>query len=111
MTLNNDGCVVEVDRWGEVHWEIKGLNERYTAQRLENGNTLVAEYGGGRVAEWDRGGKIVWQQTGLRFPKSAERLSNGNTLIADVRGVREVDRQGKIIWKKGMTYAVHATRY
>ena len=111
VTLYVGGRVVEVDRAGTVHWEIKGLSQPTTAQRLEDGNTLVAEYSGGRVAEWDRGGKIVWQQTGLKSPMSAERLSNGNTLIAHKSGVREVDRQGKIVWQKKMTGATHATRY
>jgi hypothetical protein len=65
--------VVEVDRAGKVHWEIKGLSSPISAQRLEDGSTLVAEVGGGRVAEWDRDGKIVWQQTGLQQPRSTER--------------------------------------
>ena len=103
--------MVEVDRAGKVHWEIKGLNKPMTAQRLENGSTLVAEHGGGRVAEWDRVGKIVWQYRGLRHAYSAERLSNGNTLIACRTDVREVDRQGKIIWQKKVTGLYHAIRY
>ncbi len=103
---------MEVDHAGKVHWEIKGLNNPMTAQRLENGNTLVAERGGGRVVEWDRGGKIAWQHPGLLGPRSAERLSNGHTLIVlQDRSVREVDRQGKIIWQKQMTGVTHATRY
>ena len=110
----NGGRVIEVDRAGKVHWEIKGLNKPMTAQRLENGSTLVAEQGGGRgVAEWDRSGKIVWQYRGLHKPLSAQRLSNGNTLIAlyDGGGVQEVDRKGKIIWQKKMPGVWHATRY
>lgn len=103
--------MVEVDRTGKVHWEIKGLSSPGTAQKLENGNTLVAEQLGVRVTERDRGGKIVWQYTGLKSPRSAERLSNGNTLVADSRGVLEVDRQGKIIWQKKMSGVTHATRY
>ncbi len=63
------------------------------------------------MAEWDRGGKIVWQQTGLQNAHSAERLSNRSTLITDLRGVREVDRQGNIIWQKKMAGVTHATRY
>jgi len=111
VALYGGGRVVEVDRAGKVHWEIKGLGHPMGAQRLENGNTLVVEPTEGRVSEWDRGGKIVWQYTDLKSLRSAERLSNGNTLIADDFGVREVDRQGNVMWQKQMTGVAHATRY
>ncbi len=96
---------------GKVHWEITGLKSPSSAQRLENGNTLVSEITGSRVAEWDRDGKIIWQHTGLQNARTAQRFSNGNTLITDLRGVRVVNRQGKIIWQKRMKGVVNAIRY
>ena len=83
-----------------------------TAQRLQNGNTLIAEYGASRVAEWNRDGAIVWRAGGgLQNPYSAERLKNGNTLISHQSDVREIDGKGNTIWRKPLTGARHATRY
>ncbi len=113
VTLFNGGRVVEVDRAGKVHWEIKGLRSPRTAQRLEDGNTLVAEEKG-QVAEWIRDGYVAWEHRGLHQPCSAERLSNGNTLIAlygQGGGVREVDRQGKFIWQMQMDGVTHVSRF
>ena len=61
--------------------------------------------------ELDADGKIVWQLTNVEKTYSAERLSNGNTLIAHRTDVREVDRDGRIVWVRQMTDARHATRY
>ena len=111
VTLQNGNRVVEIDAAGKVLWELTGVTSPITAQRLENGNTLVAEVGGGRVAEWDRAGKLIWEHKGLQNPYSAQRLISGNTLIVHGSDVREVDRQGKIIWKKEMSGLAHAMRY
>ena len=111
VTLQSGNRVVEIDRAGKVHWELKGVKSPITAQRLANGNTLVAEVQGNRVSEWDRSGKLVWEQTGLQNPYSAQRLTSGNTLIVHAKDVREIDRNGKVIWKKEMSQLAHAMRY
>jgi hypothetical protein len=65
------------------------LSTPNSAERLANGNTLIADEGGNRVIEVQNDGAIVWQYpttidpTVLSQPAFASRLPNGNTLIAD----------------------------
>jgi len=70
------------------------------ADRLENGNTLIADSRNNRVLEVDSGGRVVWSFKGLAFPFEADRLENGNTLIADNNHKRviEVNPGGEIVW-------------
>ena len=71
----------------EVKWDLTKIDGRAIsgrpsyAQRLENGNTLIAMYGNGRVVEVDREGRKVWEITGLSRPVVCRRLDNGNTLV------------------------------
>lgn len=111
ICLQNGGRVVEVDRKGAVKWQITGLSRPFSAYRLENGNTLVACSGNGAVIEYDRRGKEVWAKRGFTNVYDAQRLANGNTLIGDNRGIREVDRNGKIVWEKAMTGVSKFHRY
>jgi len=96
------GRIIEVDSAGNIIWEKTGLSEPMDAERLSNGNTLIAECGANRVIEINSVGSIVWQKTGLSEPMDAERLSNGNTLIAECGANRiiKVDNAGNIIWEK-----------
>jgi hypothetical protein len=52
--------VVEVDRDGAVVFELKNLSHPSDADRLPNGNTLVAE--NGMVREFDRSGTEIWRK-------------------------------------------------
>jgi len=77
------------------------LNYPKDADRLANGNTLIADYRNHRVVEVNATGGIVWQYgtTGipgsglneLNNPTDAERLSNGNTLISDFSNHRVIE--------------------
>jgi PQQ-like domain len=75
-------------------------------ERLENGNTLIADAGdelgnGSEVIEVDADKNLVWRYGGdLKFAHSAKRLQNGNTLIADTNNNRviEVTAEGEIAW-------------
>jgi len=111
---DSTSSVIEVDMDGNIIWEKSGLHNPHDAERLPNGNTLIAEMGVSRVIEVDRNGDIIWQQTtGLTLPMDAERLSNGNTLISDFnnRYVIEVDSDGTIVWSKtGLHKAFDAER-
>jgi hypothetical protein len=68
-----------------------------SAQRLENGHTLIAEEGGDRVIEVDVAGAITWQyptQIDLSLmngPAFASRLPDGHTLITDTNNNRVVE--------------------
>jgi len=100
---DSTSCVIEVDMEGNIIWEKCGLRNPHDAERLPNGNTIIAENGLRRVIEVDRNGDVVWEQRfGLILPMDAERLSNGNTIISDFikRYVIEVDSNGTIVWNK-----------
>jgi len=92
------GKVVEVDRkTGKVVWECKAY-QPLGAERLANGNTLIAEYGR-RVIEVDHGGKIVWEYK-IGDCVDARQLPNGNELISAWSGKKaiEVTGEGNIVW-------------
>ena len=116
--------IIEVDRAGKLHREIKLKVDRPDAhsdtrlvRKIPNGNYLVAQEKDGFVREYDPSGKIVWEYEQPLFGKtrkpghgpeafgnsvfSAVRLLNGNTLIGGGNGhcVLEVNPQKEIVWK------------
>lgn len=71
------------------------------AQRLANGNTLIADEAANLVLEVTPGGAVAWSYDGAVEPASAERLADGSTLITDGgndRAIR-VARDGTILWE------------
>ncbi|MEW5766012.1 MAG: PQQ-binding-like beta-propeller repeat protein [bacterium] len=108
------GRVVEVTDAGDTVWELTGVLEpgdteptRLTtitdADRLDDGNTLIAESSRNRVIEVDKEGRVVWEYSkGLYSPEDADRLENGNTLIVDGKNNRviEVKRGGEMCWQQ-----------
>jgi hypothetical protein len=111
------GKVVEYDSTGKELWSNTPGGSVWSADRLKNGNTLIA--GGGRVCEVNPAGATVWEFTSADVPdylfnsiQIAQRLPNGNTLIntwfnqwngpvdpatAPVQAL-EVTRDKKIVW-------------
>ena len=91
------------------------LNSPNSAQRLANGNTLIADESGNRVIEVKRNaaGTIVWQYpatpdpTVLNAPAFASRLPNGHTLITDSNNAKidEVDSDLHVVWTYSTTVA------
>ena len=84
------------------HFPDKPVRQIHHANRLENGNILVAgTSNNGKIMEINQKKEVVWQfqHDDLTWPRNAHRLSNGNTLIAHKHGIWEVTRQGKITWK------------
>lgn len=75
-------------------------------ERLENGNTLIADGGdeteaGSEILEINPAGQVVWRYgDGLVFAHSAKRLPKGNTLITDTTNDRvlEVSPEGKVVF-------------
>lgn len=108
----NTGRLLEVSSCGKVVKELCILPEGTTdggfafmrnARRLDNGNYLVAHYGGEAVKEYSPEGKVVWSLAVPGGPHSVIRLPNGHTLIAVADKTRnpriiEVDRSGKELW-------------
>ena len=92
--------VREIKRSGEIVWEWIGTEDQsklYGVQRLDNGNTLIADYGLGRVVEVARNKEVVWEIAVSR-PSDAFRLPNGNTLITTSREHIEVTPQKEKVW-------------
>ncbi len=83
---------------GDLVW--RNPTPSWDADRLPNGNTLIADVLGARVIEVDPGGDIVWQVEGLAMPAEAQRLPDGNTLVvlATEGKVVEVDPSGATVW-------------
>jgi hypothetical protein len=81
------GKVVEYDSTGKEVWSHTPAGmQTWSAERLKNGNTLIA--GSKAVREVSRGGATVWEFTPADVPEYlfnsmqiAKRLPNGNTLI------------------------------
>ena len=102
--------VREIDRKTKTTvWEFENLKNPYDADRLPNGNTLIADTFGSRVLEIDRDGKIVWSFAKDIRPFDVDRLANGNTLIADALKDRviEVNGAGEIVWELTGLQQVH----
>jgi len=101
--------VVEVNPAGEIVWEFyrPDLDFTHDADRLPNGNTLIADTSSNlhieRVFEVTYAGEIVWEyRPGYdAYPNDCDRLSNGNTLISlrNWNTTIEVNTQGEIVWE------------
>ncbi|MCH7729190.1 MAG: HEAT repeat domain-containing protein, partial [Planctomycetes bacterium] len=94
--------VVEYDRQGKEVWKWSraGVEYVWSAQRLDNGNTLIACRN--VVLEVDPAGKTIWETTLGTHHSHALRLENGNTLVSiqHTNGkVVELDREGKVVWQ------------
>jgi len=104
--------VIEVDSSGTVVWQYAtNLSWPRSAQRLANGNTLIADTGHDRVIEVDESGAIVWSAVGLTLPFAAVRLENGNTLVSFGSGVQlgqvvELSPADSVVWQYPNTVAV-----
>jgi hypothetical protein len=98
--------VVEVDASGTVVWQYgTGLGSPHSAQRLGNGNTLIADTQNNRVVEVDASGAIVWSANDLLKPFAAARLDNGHTLVS-AGGVVDLTPADSIVWQYPNTVAV-----
>ena len=99
------GRIIEVDKGGRIHAEIKlkpgGTQNTRTARKLDNGNYLVCSESPGVVTEYNAKSEMVWEYPIKTRVFGAIRLHSGNTLIASGGGasVVEVTREGKVVWE------------
>ena len=119
------GRIIEIDRDGKIHHQIKlqvkqpnAHRDTRLARKLDNGNYLVCHEGDGVLKEYEgKSGKVVWEfpiplfgkpRKGGHGPDAfgnqlfcAVRLKNGNTLVATGNGhsVLEVTPKNEIVWK------------
>ena len=107
------GFVKEFNQQGELVWELPDLKWPWKAERLENGNTLIADAGLNRVYEVNESGEEVWAVDNLGpevnelfdglGPVYVQRLESGNTLVS-VRAINkivELDVAGNVVWEVG----------
>ncbi|MDD5182192.1 MAG: aryl-sulfate sulfotransferase [Candidatus Nanoarchaeia archaeon] len=116
--------VYEVNRQGETVWSFKDAKVSHDADRLANGNTLVA-FGAydttadSQVREIDPSGKVVWSwkaidhfntseytsisAEGFTHTNAVERLANGDTMISlrNFNFIVVVDKDGNVVRKIG----------
>lgn len=101
--------VREVNRQGEEVWNYVSKSPQVLGcERLQNGNTLVAEQGPCQAVEVDRNGRVV-HVTPLRTShqdphlqvRNVHQLASGNILAAHEGegAVREVDPSGNLVWE------------
>lgn len=92
VTLTHGNKVVEFDATGKVVWKIsnddfseKPFSDPCGAQRLINGNTVIASYGaseGIKLFEVDTNKKMVWSYSGYRIHEFQILTTNGKKLSA-----------------------------
>lgn len=117
LTHTSHTTVVEIDpKTKEVVWKYeakpkegyKGRVEVHAFQRLDDGNTMVAESGNSRIVEVDKDGKIV-KEIPLKVGKSdahrdtrmVRKLKTGHYLVCHEGegAVKEYDGDGKVVWE------------
>lgn len=87
ITLTHGNKVVEMNPAGKVVWKVsnddfaeKPFNDPCGAQRLHNGNTVIASYGasdGIKLFEIDKSKKLVWSYKGHRVHEFQILTTNG----------------------------------
>lgn len=100
VLLLDDGKAVELDANDQPLWELGDLDKPLDVQYLPGERLLVAENGRNRVVERHRSGAVLWEQA-IGSPIVAQRLPDGHTFIASQTELREVDREGTVLF----TYA------
>jgi hypothetical protein len=115
MFTTNPTTIVEMTKDKKIVWKhqakqkegYKGRIEIHAFQRLDNGNTMVAESGNGRIIEVDKDDKIVHEikltidkPDAHRDTRMARKLATGNYLVCHEGDgkVREYDSKGKVVW-------------
>lgn len=116
LTHTSSTNVVEIDpKTKEIVWKYeakpkegyKGRIEIHAFQRLDDGNTMVAESGNTRIVEVDKAGKIVKvipltvkRPNAHRDTRMVRKLASGNYLVCHEGegAVVEYDGDGKIVW-------------
>jgi hypothetical protein len=120
VLVNFPPSVREYSPDGKVVWEVgKEVGGAESAQRLDNGHTVIADNSKHRVVEIDGDKKIVWSYdvpntNGRKSPtmRQVRRLDNGNTLIcaSTLDKVIEVSPEGKVVWEYELPFPYLATR-
>lgn len=94
------GKVTITNRAGEKVWDYE--MPAWSAEKLRNGNVLIASYDRAEVREVTLDNQVVWRwaEAGAR-PIRAKPLLSGNILIADYDGLRviELGESRQVVWR------------
>ena len=105
------GFVREYRPDGQLIWELTDLRWPWKAQRLPDGQTLIADAGTNEVFAVDEAGQRVWCVAGLGpiepalfdklGPVYCQRLDDGHTLVSirSLSRVVELDEAGAVVWE------------
>ena len=115
------GKVQEIAPDKRVVWELGAPTVRSaeSAQRLPNGNTVIADNGQNCVLEVNSKGEVVWRfdvpnsnNRPRQTMRQMRRLPNGNTLIccSTLDEVWEVNPKKEIVWRYSIPFPYLATR-
>jgi hypothetical protein len=116
LTHTSHTTVVEVSPQKEVVWKYeakpkdgyKGRVEVHAFQRLDDGNTMVAESGNTRIVEVNPKGEVVKtipltvaKPDAHRDTRMVRKLKSGNYLVCHEGegAVKEYDGTGKVVWE------------
>ena len=119
--LNVTGDVQEVDPEKNIVWKVgkPTVENAESAQRLDNGHTVIADNGKYAVLELDDHDQEIWRinvPNNNRRPRptmrQVRRLANGNTLIcaSTEDEVGEVTPVKEIVWRYKVPFPYLATR-
>jgi len=114
--LITPGSVQEVNAEKKIVWEIgkPAVKHAESAQRLANGNTMIADNGAGTIIDVSPTKEVVWTYEVPDHPqmRQVRRLANGNTLIcaSSKHVVLEVNPQKEIVWKYELPFPYLAQR-
>ncbi len=94
IEMQQNGRVVEMNRSGQVRWQIQGLQWPWDAVVCPNGNVFVIHMSGNQVSLRDRQGKEIWQHA-CQQAFTCQRLPNGNFFVVCRNQMLEFDSNGK----------------
>lgn len=109
-----DEMVREYDMAGKVVWKYDAKARIYSAERLDNGNTLIGCGDGNRVIEINPAGKTVWAIEKNDLPgitlawiTMVQRLPNGNTAFVNCHAGPENPQMIEVTPTKQVVWTFH----
>lgn len=100
---------------GKLLKTFTGMNNPFDADRLPNGDTIVADSGNNRLVIYDPHGRTTWELGGLPFPNNVHRLPDGRILYTTYTtgNVVMLSGNGDLLWRRNLPgstlYSVYGT--